>query len=294
MTTNDELKSLLISVQSVVEETKNNVSTMAGDIKDLKLADEKFQKDLQTNSKICQSLVTKNRNLEKKIDVLEKRMEDILIRERSRNVILYNLEDSTTFNKELKQSVLEVLSGCGILIKGEQIDKMIRLGKTEGSRPLLINFNDLNCKQIIFQNSATLKKNNIYFSNDYTPKQQAIRRELRKYQQVFTQQGRVTVIKGTKLSVDGTLYDLYAIENLLDVSTPDKHANDEDGYESEGGNSISSKVSTANRKRGRRSKTAVDLHTPRTKRTRTQKNDNTIKQYFPLVKDSGPDAEKAD
>lgn len=274
MTTNDKLKSLLISVQNVVKETKENVTTMAGDIKDLKLADEKFQNDLQDNRKTCQSLEEKNRRLKNKIENLEKRMEDILIRERYRNIILYNLDDSPTFNRDLKQSTLELLNGCNVLIREDQIEKITRLGKNEGSRPLLINFNDFNCKKLIFQNALTLKNKSIYFSHDYTPQQQTIRRELRKYKQILTEKGKVTFVKGTKLSIDGNLYDLRTIETSFDTLTSDKDADYKDGNESEGEHSSpsSSRVPTVGRKRGRNSKSIKDTLTPRTKKTRMQKH----------------------
>lgn len=253
MTSNDDLKALLISLQEDVKDTKTGVNQMTEDIKTLKQSDEKLLNEVQDFKKKQKILEQKNEEMEVKVKTLEDKLESILIRERRNNIFLYNIEDTPTINLSLLQSVLKILKDCKIIISEDQIDKISRIGKLEGKRPVLITFKSSLAKSIIYENAQNLQESNIYFSNDYTPGQQQTRRELTRYKHILKENGKTAIIKGTKISLDGTLYDLNNIRKLVRNQNLTPEEDQQEDNDSDGENSSTSIVSTAStkRKRGR-------------------------------------------
>lgn len=256
MTSNEDLKALLISLQQDVKDTKTGVKQMAEDIQSLKQADEKLLKEIQVFKKKQKILEGKNEDLEEKVKTLEDKLENILIKDRRNNIFLYNIEDSRAINHNLLQSVLKILNDCKIVISEEQIDKISRIGKVAGKRPVIITFKSSLPKSTIYENAQNLKESNIYFSNDFTPSQQQTRRELIKLKLGLRENGINAAIKGTKIAFDGNLYDLPSFRQLLRDKNLMSEERQEDDHDSDGESSSTSIISSvsAKRKRGRLTK----------------------------------------
>lgn len=104
MTTIEELKDLMLSVQSDVKSSINKMDNITKDVKSLKDSQDKLIKDI----KICifkyLVLEKKSTNVDQKISFIEKRLELQNIRFRYKNIFLYNVQCSSTDKANLLNS----------------------------------------------------------------------------------------------------------------------------------------------------------------------------------------------
>lgn len=269
MATNDELKTLLLSVQEDVKFTKTKVSTMTEDIKILKKADEDILAELKDCKSKCSSLEKKNTLLEKQVSSLEEKLQAIEIKSKERNVILYNIDEPTTDQINIFDKIKKIFNDAQMDIPDDGIEKVFRLGKNIGARPVLVAFTNVRYKNIFFSKARNLQTFKIAFSNDFTFEQRELRKKLKDYQSKLSLQGISSVIRGSRLMVDGKLYDITTVQKMF------KKDESQEAYYSDGGVSNASISSTASRKRGRPSKQLTDSR----KLQRTQKEIN-IQTFF--------------
>lgn len=86
MTTNDDLKVLLLNIQS---DLNKKMDIMERDIKVLRTENAKFSKDFSSHNTQCRELKVKNKILERKVDSCEAKIDYLLNREKCKNLILF-------------------------------------------------------------------------------------------------------------------------------------------------------------------------------------------------------------
>lgn len=278
MATNDELKTLLLAVQEDVKFTKTNVSTMTEDIKALKETEKDILSELKVCKRKCISLEEKNVQLETKVSVLEKTLKILENKSREKNVILFNIEDPKTDNLNLLERVKTIFTEAKINIPDDGIEKIFRLGKNIGSRPILVAFTSVKYKSILFSKISELRSLDISIANDLTNEQRETRKILKNLQVKLTQQGKTSIIKGSRLLIENTLYDIPTIQKIFEKGEPMEayHSDSEDSNIST--NSNISTISTASKKRGRPPKA---MSTRKLQRTQ---GEPSIKPFLPKGK----------
>lgn len=148
MTSNDELKSILMDIQRDIKTTKSDVGQLKKEIKTLNL----FELFLLIG----------------KVDRLEKCLESLDIKERFRNILLYNVKDSPEDRKKTLQTVLNTFTEANQTMKEKHIESAIKLGKFIGNRPILVKLDNVKTKTYVFDNNQKLKSLDIGMPNDYT------------------------------------------------------------------------------------------------------------------------------
>lgn len=108
MTSNEELKTILMDIQQDIKSTKNYVGQLSEDVKTLKSSDEKILLELKIYKNKCTILEKNNNELTEKVNTLDKSFETLMIREKFGNVIMHNVKDSIEGKKDTIQTVLKI------------------------------------------------------------------------------------------------------------------------------------------------------------------------------------------
>ena len=119
MITNDDLKTLIECVKGTVE--------------DIKSGNEAFLKDYGNHREECKEVKESVTVLNKKVEYLDKK-------DRSKNLLLFDFKDDADTNKDLLKSVMKVFESAKIGIAEESIDSVKRLGQAHGKCPVLVTF----------------------------------------------------------------------------------------------------------------------------------------------------------
>lgn len=214
---------------------------------------------LKTDLKICKrkyvTLAEENKVLSERLNLCEKKLDHLLYREKSKNVVIYKVPDTENMNKNLLTTVLDIVRKVIKDIPADSVVDVRRLGKQEGSRPILTSFNSTKWKSLLFQNRKMIIEMNYNIANDL-PKEEMERRRknyaiLLKYKEFLSQSGKSAVIKGAKIIVDDNVLDVEEVKKLMD--SEEKSVENQSDYNSESEESTTSMTSTASgTKRGRK------------------------------------------
>ncbi|XP_051169307.1 uncharacterized protein LOC127286770 [Leptopilina boulardi] len=190
MTTIDDLKELMLSVQSDVKSSNNKMDNLSEEVKLLKNSQGKLMEELKTCKSKYLVLEKKSARFGQQISSIEKKLEIMDIKDRSRNIIAEKTN--------LIKSVQMILEKASITIPDEHYEAIYPLGKKDDPRPILIKFSSSKYRECIFQNAKNLRSLNVFFSTDYTPEQQQTRKELKQFQAVLNEQGKSSSVGSRK------------------------------------------------------------------------------------------------
>ena len=150
-----------------------------------------------------------------KIEILEKKIDFLINKERRKNLLFFKIEDSEEFNEKLNENLFVLLEKADIFISEQDIERIIRLGKNSGSRPVLIEFKNFQTKKNIFNKLEKLKELNIFIANDLTKEQRAKPKLTRDIYKKLKEQGFENVMRRkNKIILEGITYEA---ENLVSV-----------------------------------------------------------------------------
>ncbi|XP_043464575.1 MATH and LRR domain-containing protein PFE0570w-like isoform X3 [Leptopilina heterotoma] len=246
---------LRLSIQEQVKQTNNKLDLMDSSLQDIKRDNNTLKAELSTCKRKCNSLLEENKFLTERVKECERKVDFISYKERSKNVILYKVPDTENENKNLLNTVKEIIHRVNTNLPTDTITDVKRLGKQEGSRPILISFNNSNCKSFLFQNRKALSNMNIAIANDLSKEEREKRKNnyliLLKYKEILQQKGKTAIIKGPKIIVDEEMLNVEDVEKQL-KKMEHSEVERESEYYSDSEESTTSKASTASgTKRGR-------------------------------------------
>lgn len=98
---------------------------------------------------------------------------------REKNIILWNLPDDETTNTKLLENVRNIFKQVQIYLPDWAIDDVIRRGRPNGKRPVLIKFISSTWVHKAFSKAAALRKLGYPIDNDLSRREQELRRQTR-------------------------------------------------------------------------------------------------------------------
>ncbi|XP_052740764.1 uncharacterized protein LOC128198599 [Bicyclus anynana] len=186
----DEIKCLLKAIQTDISETKDRVKNSEENL--LRKIDEKFD-DVQLKLQALEHTIQSQEN---RLDFLEKQI-------RTRNILIFGVEETERSYDELLKIILHILNyNMNVNCSALEIEYMRRKGKKiDKIRPIVISFTTLGRKIEILRNKKSLINSNYYIKEDYPPKVLAIRKELQEKANEERDKGKRVYIKYDKLII---------------------------------------------------------------------------------------------
>lgn len=120
---------------------------------------------------------------------------------RSRNIILFKLQDTDEINSHLNSVVINIFKKVKLQIPDVAIDDVFRIGKTKGNRPTMIKFISSKWVKMFFGKVGELKSENIFIANDRSKEERENRLILLDQVKKMREEGQNVVLKETKIVV---------------------------------------------------------------------------------------------
>lgn len=282
MTTNDELKELLLKIQSDTSSLNKKVDSIEGDVKELRTENAKLSKDVAIYKRKYSELKSNNEFLTEKIVACESKIDYLLNKERENNLVLFKVKDVQKENENLLDTVKSIFTSAEVNIQDAEISKVRRLGTREGSRPILVSFYNKNSKSAVYRSAKNFRDLNVGFANDMTKELREKRKTeykiLREAKVLLEQQGKTAIIKGSKILMENVTYDVTAIQSYL-YQKQGNLQNDDilSNYDSD--DSSISTVSVTTRKRGRPRGSKPSLEKQLNKKSKNFQMDKSIREF---------------
>lgn len=110
MTSNDDLKKLLLLIQSDTSSLNKKVDNIESDIKVLRAENEKLSNEVMECKSKYSDLKVENNFLLEKINTCESKLDYLLNKERENNLILFKVKDSPKENINLQETVKSIFT----------------------------------------------------------------------------------------------------------------------------------------------------------------------------------------
>ncbi|XP_051171924.1 uncharacterized protein LOC127288489 [Leptopilina boulardi] len=253
MATNEDLMKLLLEIKVDVSASKESISSVVSEISSLKSDNKRLFSNLEDCKDDYKKLRIENQQLQKRLVQAEQSIQYLQKKDREKNLIMFGVEESE--NEDLLVKVLSVFSSTEINIEKEDIHSIKRLGFNRGTRPLMIQFNALQPKILIFINVVKLRNLNLSVTNDLSKEQRMERKETRvklfDCKQKLYKLGINAQVKNTKLICENQVYSIQSALEYIQLLNKEGNNQREDVSDSDSTESVNSIASTASKKRGR-------------------------------------------
>lgn len=153
------LEELIKSLKADISETKNAVT-------ELNNSNKVFINEWKTHKSEVLELKEQVKTLSTTSTTSEKKLENLLQKEKSRSIIIYRIQNSIEFNAKLLENIVKTFTDVNIKMEREWVETVRKLGKTQGKRPMLVIFTSIKYKKHVFQNLKNLISKKIIISND--------------------------------------------------------------------------------------------------------------------------------
>lgn len=97
-----------------------------------------LREKVQTTNDMLKAIIDKQTDHEKRLFAIENKISRLFNYQRSKNIVLFKLEDCDSINTNLFQIISQLFKDIGINIPEVAIVDAFRLGKKKGNRPVLI------------------------------------------------------------------------------------------------------------------------------------------------------------
>ena len=181
---------------------------MHADLKEVK-------QDHATTKTRLEPLVVKVATLEDQVTVLQAELHDIKKAHRENNLIIFNVSDTTQFNKDIRNKTLAILRKVDPCFVDSCIVNIYRLGRKPGQRPIFIRFNSGYYKQVLYNNTDKLQELEITFSDDLIIEEREERKAARQFIFKLRADGHDPKMRGNKILWNKQLFTLGEIREKL-------------------------------------------------------------------------------
>ncbi len=148
------------------------------------------------------------RKMQRQIECLEDKVDDLENRSRRANLVIKGLQEEkgeTWAQSEKKvQEVLEKQLG----LTGIDLVRAHRVGWAQGGRPrpIVVKFGREKERELVLQKKGKLKNTEVYIDEDYSAKLRTERRQLFEIVRKEQAQGKKARVRFNKIEIDGKLY----------------------------------------------------------------------------------------
>nr|XP_037273908.1 uncharacterized protein LOC119166690 [Rhipicephalus microplus] len=203
------------------------LQVIADEIKEerLKSIEAKLEQVTLLENKItsCVSQVT---NLQKTVQYLELKIDDLENRSRRSNLLVYGVpEEADEHPKTLEQTISEQILKNILKIKPVPIDRMHRIGKQNAQkpRPVMLKLFDFQDKVTILRNCTKLKSPTFSVGEDFSNRVRYIRKMLWQIAKTKKEAGDKVFLVYDKLKVNEDLYRWDDDTNDIVLVSADRH-----------------------------------------------------------------------
>lgn len=132
----------------------------------LTLSHNNLREEIKDSNHRVDSLTSKCIDFHIRMSRAEKVLSLIERENRSKNIVLFKLEDSIKINISLLETILDIFNKVGLVVPETAINDVFRMGKMVGNRPVLIKFVSSRWVRKVFEKIMELKNINYFISND--------------------------------------------------------------------------------------------------------------------------------
>lgn len=176
-------------------------SELFSKLSDLSASHSELKTEIRENNNILESSVKKLNEQESRLLSVENNLARFEKSQRSKNIILFNLEDSDSINSNLFATIDLLFKDIGLQVPDLAIADIYRLGKNKGKRPVIIKFIAERWVKTIFSKLNELKNKNLFITNDRTFEERELRRQLFKKIQELRETGIKARIVNNKIEI---------------------------------------------------------------------------------------------
>lgn len=151
---------------------------LSNDIKNLISSHNDLKKEVQATSKAATTAASSISSLTEKQLKMETFVEKFVRQERSKNIIMFNLEFSVEEKENLFDRILSVFLGVGLSVPDVALVDAYRLGKDKAKCLVIIKFISTRWVRLIFTKISQLRELGIVIANDRSPEERERRRTL--------------------------------------------------------------------------------------------------------------------
>lgn len=142
-------------------------------------------------------------------EILSKQIQTLTKENKSKNIIiLYKLEDSQVFNKELFLNINNTLSKYVENFDKNWIADIRRIGKSQGRRPTLVSFISKASKSRVFESLMSQENLNFAFDNDLTAEELQLKSTLKNHVVKLKNQGVDAKLRRSGIMIGNKFYNL--------------------------------------------------------------------------------------
>lgn len=179
-----------------------------------------LRSEIQTSNGLVESFSTKLNDFEKRLVSNEKILTALGNNIRSRNVVLFKLEDSIDINKNIFSATMNIFKRVGLEIPEVAIDDIFRLGKSPGNCPVLIKFISARWVKKVFSKVREIRALNFIITNDRPMEEREKRRKLLPLVQQIRESGLDASLKGSEIWFNGAVLTKENLDRLVSSLNP--------------------------------------------------------------------------
>lgn len=194
----DEILSTLTAKVNAIETELTSLTTLKGDMVNLREASSAIYSD---------------------IEYLKRKCNDLENRSRRNNILIFGVDDSA--EESWTDSQMKVVKLCqeklGLSIDPNQIDRAHRLGHFQSlrPRPIIVRFDQFKIKESVLVQTKKLKGTPLAISEDYAPATRQARKELLKFARQRNEKFKLRfdklIIGSTRYVYDATKKEVIAV-----------------------------------------------------------------------------------
>lgn len=205
-------------IKVMIENMQSNMVSKAS-IESLAKKTDKIDKSISEIKSLHQELGTKCEVMSVEIRDVKSELARLQDASRKKNFLIFNIPDTEEINKDLFDSVMNILVKATVQLPDYCIDDIFRLGKIKGKRPVLVKLLTARHKSAVFKHAATLRSLGHPISDDLTPEERDKRKLLLSLCQKKREGGQEAKLKGNKVYIDGKLISEKRLSGLLASSS---------------------------------------------------------------------------
>ena len=206
-----------------------NKELTTGEIKDM------FSEILETvkrngeEFKAVKNQVNENKNeiteANKEINTLKNEVNRLKNIARSKNIVIFGLEDSKNINDNLKSEINKILEYVHVSM--EQVDFYNRIGKKEGNRPVILSLTSREIKSKFFDNFEVLRSKGLSIANDMTKEERENYKKLKAIKIELFNYGIQNKIAKGKIIINNNEYEIEEALKFLGEIKKEETSNSE-------------------------------------------------------------------
>ncbi|XP_050514986.1 uncharacterized protein LOC114336288 [Diabrotica virgifera virgifera] len=157
-------------------------------------------------------------SLKEEVAFLKKDIDELKVEKEKQTIRVKRLE---TENSTLLEDIIQELNQrLDISLVNSDISGFNVFGKNPTNKSVLVEFATYSAKISVLKKCKLLKGTTVFIAEDLSPSQQAVRKELLKYQSELRSSGKTVKLRGNRLIVDGQSITL----EKLSITTTNKTA----------------------------------------------------------------------